>query len=59
MPGIRKLFGQGTDNFFVIIGTVLNFVLDAAFNLHKFARFLYIIYIFIKFIVALRFIVAI
>ena len=55
----KKVTRQGTYNFLVIIGTVLNFVLDVALNLHKFAVFLYTIHIFVKFIVALWFVVAI
>ena len=55
----KKVTRQGTNNFLVIIGTVLNFVLDVALNLHKFARFLYTIHLLVKFIVDLWFIVAI
>ena len=58
MPGIRKLLDKKLIILFVIIETVLNFVLDVAFNLDKFARFLYTIHIFVQFIVALRFTVA-
>ena len=58
MPGIRKLLDKELIIFFVIIGTVLTFFLDVAFKFHKFVRFLCTIHIFVKSIVALRFIVA-
>ena len=55
----QKVTEQGTDNSFVIIRTILNFAVDVALSLHTFAMFLCTIHIFVEFIAALRFIVAI